>query len=407
MVVSTALVLNLQALTSSESYSLQTSMSESQTARDYMMQKALVRPKFNIPLKLVIAKTVSVKDLKDTISDIQALKERYSHYYQIQWKLFCYNNETYESLLEIFDEDSWKQDYNTEIYLWPGKNKINFWYKYLNPELIPSDIDYIWMMDGDIRLRNMAWDCFWNFVAAFKPAIFAPTLMSNPDPKSELRKHFTGSTHPQNCHIDYSMGKDNDIQHLIAMDTWVVEIQLPILTRSAWQVVYEEFSRKLPDWGDFPSMWGPDLIWCKLVDHHLLKVNNTETDRLEGRPKMEWARAKSTCSLDKNIKHLTDEGRNHFYYDAYVGKQFPHACMLIQATPAEHLDSKSIDKHKQQTSSSQFSSLGYKAMDKYKNAFPQFFAAKSDAERSLYRAYLSDDKAEYQCQECKHVGCMG
>jgi hypothetical protein len=246
MIVGTALIMKAQVLTSSSLSSLKTSMSESQKESDYIL---LPHPKFNIPLKLVIAKTVSVKDVRDTISDIQALKERYSHHYQIQWKLFCYKNETYESLLEqSFDEDGWKQDYNTEIYLWPGKNKINFWYKYLNPELIPSDIDYIWMMDGDIRLRNMAWDCFWNFVAEFQPAIFAPSIMSSSDPQSEHRKFYAGSTHPQKCHTaDPSMGKnndiqhliatdnwtvkDNDIQHLIAMDIWTVEIQLPIFTR--------------------------------------------------------------------------------------------------------------------------------------------------------------------------------
>jgi hypothetical protein len=264
------------------------------------------------------------------------------------------------------------------------------------------------MMDGDIRLRNMACYCFWNIVAEFQPAIFAPSLMSSPDPKSERRKLYTGSTHPQKCHTDPSMGKDNDIQHLIAMDTWAVEIQLPILTRSAWKVVYQEFSRKLPEWGDFPSMWGPDLIWCKLVEHHLLNINNTDTDRWEGRPNMQWTRAKKTCSLDKNIKHFMDKGRNHFYFDEKVGKEFPHACMLIQATPAEHLDSKSIDWHKKQKDTTrQFLALGAKDLAKYENAFPQFLTiTNKNDQKSLYRAYLSNDTAEYQCQDCKHVGCM-
>jgi hypothetical protein len=27
-------------------------------------------------------------------------------------------------------------------------------------------------------------------------------------------------------------------------------------------------------------MWAPDLFWCQLVDHHLLKTNDTDVDRV-------------------------------------------------------------------------------------------------------------------------------
>jgi hypothetical protein len=52
MIVGTALIMKAQVLTSSSLSSLKTSMSESQKESDYIL---LPHPKFNIPLKLVIA----------------------------------------------------------------------------------------------------------------------------------------------------------------------------------------------------------------------------------------------------------------------------------------------------------------------------------------------------------------
>jgi hypothetical protein len=149
-------------------------------------------------------------------------------------------------------------------------------------------------MDGDIQIRHMAWYCFWNIVAKFQPSIFAPALMTNMDNSNwESRKINVGSTHPQKCHstsrnstttatttTTFTTVQKNDFQNLIAMDVWVVESQLPIFTRAAWEVTYQVFEERVPGWGDFRSMWAPDLFWCQLVDHHLLKTNDTDVDRV-------------------------------------------------------------------------------------------------------------------------------
>lgn len=354
-------------------------------------------------LKIILAKTVSVNDVGDTIRDIETMTEKYSGQFQLQWKLFCYQNQTFNSLRQRYDEHHWKQAFNTDLYMWEGRNKINFWYKYLNPQQIPSDVDFIWMMDGDIRLRNMAWSCFWDMVKKFRPAVVAPAIMSSLDAESEKRKLYTGSTHPGHCYNEsFSQPLENDFEKLVAMDVWVIEIQVPVFTRGAWEVVYKVFSEQVPGWGDFRSMWGPDLFWCKLVDHHLLNITDTDEDRLEDRPSMMWDDAKESCSLDESVKYkLEGNDAQVYYYDEDAEKHFPHPCMIIHATPVEHLDTKTIDSYNKGPNK-----VGPRDVEQYHKALPQFLARTERAHRRLFRAYVSEKETEYQCQACKHVGCL-
>jgi hypothetical protein len=382
----------------------------------------------NSSLKLVIGKTISFKDVSDTIIDMETITTKYSRRHRdnddsnqrfdIEWKLFCYQNETYHSLLQRYDEQQWKQDYNAEIYFRTGKNKIYFWHRYLNPKTLSSEVDYIWMMDGDIQIRHMAWYCFWNIVAKFQPSIFAPALMTNMDNANwESRKIYVGSTHPQKCHTasrnstttttTTTTVQTNHFLNLIAMDVWVVESQLPIFTRAAWEVTYQVFEERVPGWGDFRSMWAPDLFWCQLVDHHLLKSNDTDVDRVRGRPFMKWRKAKKTCNLDRNITHyMTETNDNRYYYDNYSGRYMPHACMIIHATPIQDLDSRNIKAHAKGKESEEFQKAALADLDQYNKGVHQFKSLKIKARLQLYRAYLSNDKTDYQCQACKHTGCL-
>ncbi|CAJ1951856.1 unnamed protein product [Cylindrotheca closterium] len=370
-------------------------------------------PLKNKRLRLLLAKTISTRDVDDTVHDIKSIQMQHSEDFHIEWKVFCYKNETYQSILSTYSEAAWKEQFNTEIHFWPGKNKINFWHRFLKPELIPDYIDYLWMMDGDIRLRNMAWDCFWDTALTFKPAIFAPTIMSSLSYKTERRKLYTGSTHPHQCYnTSYIPQIKNDFQRLVAMDVWVIEIQLPVFNVAAWETIYKVFSENVPGWGDFESMWGPDLYWCKLVDHHLLNVKDTERERLQGRPRMHWDDVKETCSFDDSVKYPIDEG---LYLDntgpssasssssssSSGPRQLPHACMIMHSTPVEHLDTKTIDSHLKGPNK-----VGPQDEAQYQEAFPEFVARLNAAHRHVYRAYFSDDPERYNCQACKHAGCL-
>ncbi|KAL3933711.1 MAG: hypothetical protein SGBAC_010273 [Bacillariaceae sp.] len=361
-------------------------------------------------LRLLLAKTISKRDVEDTIKDIESIQMHHTENYHIEWKLFCYKNETYDSILSTYSAAEWKQQFNVDIHFWYGKNKINFWHRFLRPDLIPEYIDYLWMMDGDIRLRNMAWDCFWDTALGFKPAIFAPTIMSSFNYKTERRKLYTGSTHPHQCYNEsYIPQAKNDFQRLMALDVWVIEIQLPVFNVAAWKAIYNVFSEKVPGWGDFQSMWGPDLYWCKLVDHHLLNVKDTEVERLQGRPRIHWDDVKESCSFDEAVKYpMMDQQQQQqqqrsarLYVDKESGRQLPHACMIIHSTPVEHLDTKTIDSHLKGPNK-----IGPKDEAQYQDAFPEFVARSNAAHRHVYRAYFSDDPVQYNCQTCKHVGCL-
>jgi hypothetical protein len=371
--------------------------------------------------KLIIAKTIAFNDVNDTIADMRAMSEHScrdsSHAYphalnscfHVEWKLFVYGNSTYDTLLKQFNDHKLKQDFNAKVYLWENKNKVHFWYKYLNPTLISGDVDYIWMMDGDIQIRTMNWDCFWSDVETFKPAIFAPALMSSPDPISEERKYYGGSTHPQHCYNTNNNNTSilNDFQRLIATDVWVVETQLPIFTRAAWQVVHDTFTEKVHRWGNFQSMWGPDLFWCKLVDYHLLQVNNTVLDRLEGRPRTEWNHSKTTCSLDQQVKYYVNRNshyEHHYYNDPLTNRELPHACMIFHRTPVHHLDTKTIGMYKSKGAERKYFNTGYKDSQRYKKGLPQFWNNVTESRVNLHRAYLSETGR--QCQACKHEACM-
>jgi len=381
------------------------------TIRTHLIERQYATSKVK-NLKLLVAKTISFKDINETVLDLSSLMNRTLDTTQqstpcngetvsvnIQWKFFCYNNQTYDALLERVQH--W--DNSVEVFFEEGRIKPFFWNKHLNPNSIPEDADYLWIMDGDIVIRNMAWQCFWNIVLTFQPGIVAPALMSTTG-AAENRKHYVGSTHPHWCYDS----SGNDFQRLIAMDTGVVEQQVPMFTRDAWQVVYETISEKVKDWGNFESDWGPDIVWCKVVDYHLFN-NQTERDRFQGRPAMKWGIAKKTCSIIPNISFGYDEmtsiNQESMSLSLNRHPDEQHPCMIIHATPVMHLDTKSIGLYKSEDDRKKFQRDGDKTLNHYKKAMQKFFTGREKAKDKFYRAYVSNDEACFACQDCKHFKC--
>jgi len=351
---------------------------------------------------IVMAKTVSTKDVNDTILDIESLraslKERQ---FKLKWRIFCYEDETHQMLLASHaGDEKWRRRHSTEIFLEPGAHKNKFWHRHLNPKTI--DTDYVWIMDGDIRLRNIAWECFWNIISRFKPSIFAPTIMASTDLEREKHKSYVGSTHPWHCYTDATLPKPNDMQRLLAMDVPLLEIQLPVFTRTAWQIIYNEFSNRVKGWGDFKTVWGPDQVWCSVIDHYLHNTNTSK--RLQGRRRMPWHKAKTSCGIQKELKFNIETEGKELYYDEFNNQNYHHTCMLVHATPAEHLDTKSIKLY-EENATEIFYEMGRRDRDEYIKAFEGFSDRIWKGHRHLYRAYMSDDPAKYNCQACKHAFC--
>mmetsp|Transcript_38990 Transcript_38990/g.94276 ORF Transcript_38990/g.94276 Transcript_38990/m.94276 type:complete len:301 (+) Transcript_38990:2-904(+) len=297
------------------------------------------------------------------------------------------------------------------------------------------------MMDGDIQIRYMAWECFWNIAKRFQPSIFAPSLMTNMhSPGWENRKVYVGSVHPHRCHVtdpninkkDKKKKKDkdktkaknrtklpliprpvNNFQRMIAMDVWVVEIQLPVFSRLAWETTYNAFDERVPGWGQFKTSWAPDLFWCKLIDQELHSNNgtnyNTKHDRLEGRPFMHWRKVKRQCDIDPEVMHDVTGVQDLRYYQDDVDpqqQQKTHPCMLIHSTPVRDLDSRTIKLHKNRKSSLTFRKKGEEDLKKYKQGLPGLYTTKALGQNQLYRAYISTNETEYKCQACRHTACL-
>lgn len=117
--------------------------------------------------------------------------------------------------------EKWRKKHSTEIFLEPGAHKNKFWHRHhLNPKSISDTTDYVWIIDGDIRLRNIAW----NIVSRFKPAIFAPTIMASTDLGREQHKSYVGSTHPWHCYTEPNLRHPNNMERLLAMDVPLLEM---------------------------------------------------------------------------------------------------------------------------------------------------------------------------------------
>jgi hypothetical protein len=103
---------------------------------------------------------------------------------------------------------------------------------------------------------------------------------------------------------------------------------------------------------------------------------------------------------------MTETNDNQYYYDNYSGRHMPHACMIIHATPVQDMDSRNIKAHAEGTESEEFLRTALADLDQYSKGVHHFKSLKIMARLQLYRAYLSNDKSNYQCQACEHTGCL-
>lgn len=360
------------------------------------------------PTQLLMAKTISIKDVNDTLADMVALKKQLDpRKFQLRWRLFCYNYETNDYLMDLYTNEEWKEKLQAEVHHEQGSAKATFWFKHMNPESIPDEIDYIWIHDGDIRLRNMSWDCFWNTVSIFDPAIFAPAIMSSLSQKSEERKIYTGSTHPGHCYTDPSFKeKQHVFKKVVAMDVSVIEIQTPIFKALAWKTVHKELTARIPEWGTYTSSWGPDMYWCSIVDSKLFGVNSTE--RYWQRPRIRWTDAKNNCDFPRYLRNpMEKQGKmiqGKGYYDKFDKKHYPHACMVIQSTPVEHLDSKTLPMYNV-TKREIAREMANRTRTRYFTALSEYVNRAKKPHLHLYRTYIAQNSTEFDCQACKYEGC--
>ena len=205
-----------------------------------------------------IAKVVSKADVLESLIDVAEVTRRpftNDQHLSVYWKFFFFDEEA-RLLMEAGLKNLNLMEDRVELVLEPKKMKPYYWSRYLDPAEIPREVDYIWLLDGDISLRHMAWECFWDIAHnQIKPSIFQPALLFLDPEREQSKTGWHQVVHPSSCQNDPT----STINSLVAIETGFVENQLPVFRREAWEIVYSEFA-KLGDWGNFETSWGK---FCK------------------------------------------------------------------------------------------------------------------------------------------------
>lgn len=335
---------------------------------------------YNFKLKVLIAKTVSQKDILDTVADIHALSNRDENI-TVEWKIFCHEQSTYGMLQHQLK--SWNKS-TVAIHVHEQRYKLFFWHKYLSPKDLSPDIQYLWMVDGDVRLRYMAWTCFWKLVhETYKPAIFEPAILTG-TPSKDNKLYYAGKAHFQKC---YSQFANENFHRLQALETQVIDIQTPGFRRDAWDLIYTNFDRELGAWGNFSSDWGPDFVFCKMVEEELLKRKPAPS------PANDWTKVQKTC----DVPNATSEAGS---FNSATDP--PIACLILHETPVFHQDTQSLKA--QRTGLAEWQKMARLDLDRYRDAFANYsLELKNDID--YFRSFLRQPDEE-PCQACKSHMCM-
>lgn len=303
-------------------------------------------------LHIWIARTLSSKDIETTILDIEALTDKKKNM-KIEWKLFCYTKQAHELLLL---QRNLPKD--IEIFYEQGVNKMFFWERYLHPDRIPKHVDYVWPIDGDISLSGMSWKCFWDTVLKYKPAISQPAIMN---PSEFVYKSWAGVVLPHKCQEDCMTSRPRtNLHQLEVMETGIVEMQVSLLTRKAWTVIHSVVSKKIPDWGQHQTCAGLDMIWCSLIDQELYGVSPKKRVAFQQETKINWVRKTEVCAVGRS-------------FEKYENSSLPVACMVIQSTPVQHHDTRTLKIRSKEFKSEEYTSANLYRKQELRDEVSSFF----------------------------------
>lgn len=340
-------------------------------------------------LRVLIAKTISVGDIEDTVLDIKELSIRDENI-TVDWKIFCHQQETHEKLLTALakDEPAWNSTnskYKVEVHFEERRYKVLFWKKYLSPTEFHQNIKYIWLVDGDVPLRFMAWTCFWKLVdEKYKPAIFEPAILTRSADRDDSL-YYAGKAHFQKCYS--SMPKSN-FHQLQALETHIVDIQTPGFRRDAWELIYNAFDRELPGWGDFFTDYGPDFVWCNMLEKELLGRNASDENNAN-----DWTQVQRTCNVS-NATTSTFDSMN----------DLPIACLILHETPVYHRDTQSLTAQRNASLRALWHSRIDADLKRYRETFAKYaLTLKND--HPYFRSFVRPDE-ESSCQACMTSKCM-
>ena len=341
-----------------------------QQARQQAGQTATAKP-----VELLIAKTLSPFDVDETIQDILAMHNKPPT--TIHGRLFCWSKTTYKKLQDKLGERL--IELNVELVLKEKVLKTYFWYNHLTKDNIPATTDYIWLLDGDIVIRHMAWDCYWNIIHRYQPAINQPALID--EPGREQHNFWTAVSHPSACF------DNKEFSQLVGIETSFVEQQAPMFRRDAWMAVRTVLDDGMGPWYHSKSSWGIDNVWCGIVQTDLMGVTyQTFRDQEPAIP----FQLRDTCQVERVERN----------------QERPIGCMIVHATPVVHMDTNAYDDKSRERQNE-----GLARQRAYKEAFPKYFRypcgdvvnnRKCQASRFGFHRSLWMNEP---CQTCRHWNC--
>ena len=179
--------------------------------------------------------------------------------------------------------------------------KIYDWVMYADRDRL-LNYDYIWFIDGDIKLTSLNWQAFWQNVHVMKPKISQPGMIGG------------NSNQPGTTWTTLRYQSD---ARIIAAEVPIVEIQAPLLEVETW-LKYRDIMFNNPSVMNDLRMGGEncfDMGWC-----HLAKTNMTGQQQ---RGKM-W---------DKDIGYDNGIEMDLSTNSTMKGR----ACMVFYQTPLQHI----------------------------------------------------------------------
>jgi len=136
--------------------------------------------------------------------------------------------------------------------------KVHFWRSHLVPSLT-DQFDYLWLMDGDLRMDYFSWDLYRHFLVRHEPVLSQPSIVGwTPATRSTDHKSLRMRSDPQNLNSRYHT-HDKDLPFPLAWESFKVEMQAPLVSTKIWPVIFQRMKTV-----NGSSAWAIEGFWNAL-----------------------------------------------------------------------------------------------------------------------------------------------
>lgn len=147
------------------------------------------------------------------------------------------------------------EENNSHWLAWPGYSQPNFVYKRVRsgcklqhwarvtPRMVQG-YDYLWLLDGDLRLDFFSWDLYRSALLKFEPLVSQPSILPR----------FSGERASDIPVLNMVQGRGQDF--LWAMEVQRTEVMAPMLSTKLWPMVHKRILAS-----DQHTAWYTNTYW--------------------------------------------------------------------------------------------------------------------------------------------------